>query len=74
MKVFIKKSLVWTYKGFKLRGILDLITIDHDNKLVYFTDLKQVKVRIRVSRLFYKMEILFFKELFTAALTLFVKN
>jgi len=31
------------YKGFKLRGILDLITIDHKNKRVWFTDLKTGK-------------------------------
>jgi len=31
------------YKGFLLRGILDLISIDHKNKIVYFTDLKTGK-------------------------------
>lgn len=38
-----QKKFSMDYKGFKLRGILDLITIDHDNKLVYFTDLKTGK-------------------------------
>lgn len=31
------------YKGFLMRGILDLISIDHNNKIVYFTDLKTGK-------------------------------
>jgi hypothetical protein len=31
------------HKGFKMRGILDLITIDHDSKTVTFTDLKTGK-------------------------------
>ena len=31
------------YKEFKFRGILDLITIDHETKKVYFTDLKTGK-------------------------------
>jgi len=31
------------YKGFLIRGILDLISIDHQNKKVYFTDLKTGK-------------------------------
>lgn len=31
------------YKGFIFRGILDLISIDHKNKVVYFTDLKTGK-------------------------------
>ena len=31
------------YKGFIVRGILDLISIDHKNKIVYFTDLKTGK-------------------------------
>jgi hypothetical protein len=61
------------YKGFKLRGILDLITIDHDNKLVYFTDLKQVRY-IRVSRRLFIKWRYYFSRSCTAALTLFVKN
>lgn len=31
------------FKGFLMRGILDLISIDHKNKIVYFTDLKTGK-------------------------------
>lgn len=31
------------YKGFTFRGIIDLITIDHTTKKVYFTDLKTGK-------------------------------
>lgn len=31
------------FKGFLIRGILDLISIDHKNKIVYFTDLKTGK-------------------------------
>lgn len=28
------------YKGFKIKGILDQLSIDHNNKIVYMTDLK----------------------------------
>jgi len=31
------------YRKFKIHGILDLISIDHKNKIVYFTDLKTGK-------------------------------
>jgi len=31
------------YKQFKFRGILDIISIDHINKIVYFTDIKTGK-------------------------------
>ena len=31
------------YRKFKINGILDLISIDHKNKIVYFTDLKTGK-------------------------------
>ena len=31
------------YNKFKIRGIIDIISIDHENKIVYFTDLKTGK-------------------------------